>query len=204
MHSRTIRALCLGLTTSLFVCASARAERITDRTHGFSIEKPADWCVLPSEAITQDHRTIEAANPELRKAIRDGSSMPVFALTRYVGAAHGLTSTVKIGLVPSAPLEGQTGPQILEVMLRSVQSLLADVNVETAPEVVSLAGTSAGHMRLTYTLKTKAGPERIASEMWAIPRGKYYLQVGATYPSDDQSGDRAAVIGLVGSLQLTN
>jgi hypothetical protein len=42
-------------------------------------------------------------------------------------------------------------------------------------------------MRVIYTLKTAAGPRRIASEMWAIPRGKYYLQVGATFPSDDHT-----------------
>jgi hypothetical protein len=198
----TLRLLFVGLA-GLFACASASVERFTDRAHGFSMEKPADWCVLSDAAIDQDHQTIEKANPQLRKAVIN-SSMPLLAFTRYVGASHGVTSTVKVGLVAPASFQGQLGQSILQAMLPSLQSLLGDVKVETAPEVVTLAGTTAGHMRLTYTLKTDYGPARIASEMWIIPRGKDYLQVGATYPSDDQTGDRAAVMQVVRSLQFTN
>ena len=199
-----LRALSVGLATGLFVCASASAERFADLAHGFSIEKPADWCVLSAAAITQDHRTIEEANPGLREAIRNSSSPPLFAFTRCAGASHGLTSTVKVRPVQAVQSKGESGQRILEAMLSSVRSVLPDLNVEIAPEVVSLAGRSAGHMKLTYTLKTETGPLRIASEMWAIPRGKYYLQIGATYPPNDQTGDRAAVMEVVSSLRLTN
>ena len=59
-------------------------------------------------------------------------------------------------------------------------------------------------MELTYSLKTEHGAERIAVETWVIPRGKSYLQIGATYPPDDQTGDRAAVVKLVSSLRFIN
>ena len=196
-------ALNVGLATGLLLSESVSAEHFANRAYGFSIEKPADWCLLSAEAISRDHRTIEKANPAFREVIRNSSSMPVLAFTRYAGASHGVTSTVKVGPIPSAVFAGQSGQGILEAMLPSIRSMLTDVNVETAPETVSLAGTSAGHMRLTFTLRTGAGPQRIASEMWAIPRGKYYLQIGATYPPD-QTGDRVAVLEVVSSLRLTN
>jgi hypothetical protein len=203
----TPRALAFGLGCLLVISASASAERFTDRKHGFSIEKPADWCVLSAKAITEDHRWIERANPELSQAVRDKSNLSnlIIAFTRSAGASpHGLTSTVKIGLVGLAPLQAQSGEGILNALLPSIQSLLPDVKVETAPELVTLAERSAGHMELTYTLKTEQGPERIAVETWVVPRGKSYLQIGATYPADDLTGDRAAVMELVSSLKFSS
>jgi hypothetical protein len=203
MPSVSIRTLSVGLASALFASTPADAQQFVDRAHGFSIEKPADWCVLSTEAITQDHRTIGAANPALREALRNSPSLPTFAFTRYAASSRALTDTVKVGTVPSASLEGQSGQQILESMLPAIRNILPKVGVDTAPEAVRLAGKTAGHMRLTYMLQTPAGAQRIASETWVIPHEGFYLQVGATYPPDEPR-DRAAVMEVVNSLRLTS
>jgi hypothetical protein len=199
-----MRSILFGMSAVVFLCGAASAERFSDPRTGLSIEKPDDWCVLSEEAIAQDRRTIEAANPDLRGKTRTDGYLPVFAFTRYAGSQQGLTSTVKIGTIPVTVFKGKTGQRLVRAMLSSLRSLMPDVKVLTAPEVVSLAGKDAGHMAVIYTLKTTGGSSRITGEMWAIRRGNYIVEVGATYPADDRTGDRAAVMEVVGSLQLAD
>jgi len=199
-----MRSVLFGLAAGLLACGPASAERFTNSVVGLSIEKPPDWCVLSAEANAEDHRKIETANPQLRETIRKDDYVPLFAFTRYAGSRRGLTSTVKVGTRPAGPLEGQSGQQLLQEMLPPLRSLMADLKVVTAPEQVRLASKDAGHMALTYTLNANGGSWRIASEIWAIPRGKYFVVAGATYPPDGEAGDRAAVMKVVRSLELTN
>jgi hypothetical protein len=199
-----MRLKLVWLASGLLASSTLNAERFTNATVGLTIQKPADWFVLSAEAVAQDHRTFETANPELRGQIADESYTPVFAFARDAGSHRGLACTIKVGMRPSSPSEAHSGQKHLQTVLRQMRSLAQDLKVVTAPEVVTLAGTRAGHMSVIFTLKANGETYRVASDGWAIPHGKQFIEVGATYPVDDQRGDRAASMKVVRSLQLTN
>jgi hypothetical protein len=200
-----MRHLLCAIAATLCVNAPANAERFTNTALGLRIEKPDDWCVLTPEENAEDHRRIEAANPQLSEGIRGDGERPVYAFFRYRDRYRGgFTPTVKVGTRTAASLIGHTGQQVLDAMLPQVGKMMTGLTVVTAPESVRLAGKLAGHMTLTYTLNVDRTSFRVASEMWVIPRGTYFVVLGAIYPPDDKSGDRAAVMKIVNSLQLTD
>ena len=193
-----------AFVAGLLICAPAKAQQFTNSVFGLSIQKPDDWCVLSAEGIAEDHRIISMANPKLGEPILKSTSVLLYAFTRYRGQHRGLTTTVKLEMEPAGSLEGQSGQRALQAMLSSVSNLMPDVKVMTVPEIVTLAGKPAGHMVLTYPLKARSASFRIGAEMWAIPRGKYFLVLSATYPADNTADDRVSVMQIINSLRLTN
>lgn len=196
-----MRSVLIGLA-ALILASSANAEHFANAAVGLSIEKPADWCLLSPEAIAKDHETILAANPQMRAAMPDDSYTPLFAFTRYAGSHLGLTSTVKIGTLAAGPPETDSMQVRLQLTLQSIATLMADVKVLAAPEMVSLAGTQAAHTAVTFTMRANGTSVPVALEMWVIRRGSYFVLVRTAYPPDNNASNRMAVMKVVNSLQL--
>ena len=199
-----MRFLAVAFATGLLICSPTDVERLTNATLGLSIERPDDWCNLSESQIADDHRLVDVDNAALADALRKYSGPPVFAFFRCRTEQEGVAATVKVGTEPADPSAHQSGQDALRAMLRLFSKLVGDVNVATAPETVTLAGKPSGYMALTFTLKANGKPYSVASEMWAIPQGKHFILVGATYPPNDKTDAQAAVMKIVTSLQLTH
>ena len=181
---------------------STAPEIFTDSTFGLSIQKPADWRSIPVQANAVDRQKVMANNPDLVGAIQKDAAAPLYAFTRTWEPDRRIAATVKIGVRSADSFEGMSGEKVLDAILVSLRDQM-HVTVVTAPEVVSLAGQQTGHFAITYALKDSEGPVYIASEMWVIPRGKYFVVLGATYPPADRERDHPEVMKIVDSLRLT-
>ena len=193
-------ALAMGLSFS----SAAFAERFTNPVLGLSIEKPADWHVLSAEANAENLKKMEVGTPEFQEAVRKYASVPLYAFTRYLEPHPDLNASVKLNTRPAGTFAGRSGQEILQALLPGLQGSMADLKIVTAPEPTNLAGHAAGHMAMTYTLRTGGASYPAASEMWIIPRANYLIIVGAGYRPDEKTGDRQAVLQIVNSLKLTN
>lgn len=198
-----MRFLFGAVVAGLFVCVPASAERFSNPVLGLSIEKPDDWHVLSAEANAENLRKVETGTPELQAAIQKYASVPLYAFTRYPEPHPDLNASVKVNTRPAGSFAGQSGQQILQALLPGLSRTMSDLKVIKAPEITTLAGKTAGHMALTYTLKTEGASYPAASEMWIIPRGDYLIIVGAGYRPDENTGDHKAVMKIVNSLQLS-
>lgn len=194
---RLLIALSLSLCT-----AAASAERLSNPVLGLSIDKPDDWHTLTAEANAENLRKAEIGTPEFQAAIRSYASVPMFAFTRFREPHPDMNASVKVNARPAASFTGKSGQQILQTLLPGISAVMSDVRIVTPPEAVSLANHSAGHMALTYTLKSEGRAYPAASEMWIIPRGDYLIIVGAGYRPDEATGDKALVTKIVNSLRL--
>ena len=199
-----MRFVLFAIAAGLLTCGTASAERFSNSVIGLSVEKPDDWCVLSVEANAKDRRKIETDNPELREALQKDATVPLYEFARSRHLYGRITATVKVETRPAGQSEGQSGQQVLRAMLSQISQMMADVKVVKAPELVSLGGKTSGHMALIYTLKADGASFPVASEMWVIPRGNYFVVLGATYHPNDKTGERAEVMEIVNSLQLTD
>jgi hypothetical protein len=189
---------------ALLFCARANAERLTNPALGLSIEKPDDWCNLAASDITKDHRLIGMNYPALEQAIRKYPIAPVFAFFRCRTGRDGVAATVKVETQPADPSGQESAPHALRAAVGLFSKLVGDVKVATPPETVTLAGRPSAYSALTFTLRIGAKPYSVASELWAIPQGKYFILVGTTYAANDGTGARAAIMNIVNSLELAH
>ena len=192
----------LALITGLIICTPAHAERFTNPVLGLSIEKPADWHIISAEANAENLKRAEIGSPELQEAVRKYASVPLYAFSRYREPHADMNASVKVNTRPSASFAGRTGQEVLQALLPGLRSAMGDLKIVTAPEPTTLGGKAAGHIAMTYTLKTGGSSFPAASELWIIPRGDYLIVVGAGYRPDEKTGDRQAVLQIVNSLKL--
>ena len=192
----------LALITGLIICTSAHAERFTNPVLGLSIEKPADWHIISAEANAENLKRAEIGSPELQEAVRKYASVPLYAFSRYREPHADMNASVKVNTRPSASFAGRTGQEVLQALLPGLRSAMGDLKIVTAPELTTLGGKAAGHIAMTYALKTGGSSFPAASELWIIPRGDYLIVVGAGYRPDEKTGDRQAVLQIVNSLKL--
>ena len=197
-----MRRQLLALSALLSISASAQAELFTNPVLGLSIEKPADWHVLTAEANAENLKKAEIGTPEFQEAIRKHSGVPLYAFTRYPEPHPDMNVSVKLNARPVGPFSGRSGQEILQALLPALSGAMTDLKIVTAPEATLLAGRAAGHLAMTYTLKSDGASYPAASEMWVIPRRDYLIIVGAGYRPDEKFGDRRAVLKIVNSLKL--
>ena len=192
----------LAIAALLFIAAPAHAELFTNPVLGLSIEKPADWHVLTAEANAENLKKAEIGTPEFQEAIRKHAAVPLYAFTRYPEPHPDMNASVKLNARPAGTFAGRSGQEVLQALLPALSGAMTDFKIVTAPEPTRLAGRAAGHLALTYTLKSGGASYPAASEMWVIASGDYLIIVGAGYRPDEKFGDRQAVLQIVNSLKL--
>ena len=193
-----------GILCGLLFAASAQAETFRNPVIGLSIEKPNDWHVLSADANAKNLEKAELGRPEFQAAIRRYASVPLIAFTRYLEPYPDLNASVKLNTRPVGSFVGKSGQEILQLMLPALQAMMSDIKIITAPEPTQLAGKAAGHMTLAYTLKSGSALYPAISEMWVVPRGSYFIVIGAGYRPDKKTGDDKAVSKIIRSIKLDN
>lgn len=200
-----MRFLASAFLVGLVICAPADAEKFVDSALGLSIEKPDDWQVISAEEDARSRTRIELESPELKQAIEEHRAPAVFAFMRRPDPNARMNARVKVETRPLPKgFRGQSGKQILEMMLPSMTNVVKGSKVIKSPEATTLAGKPAGHAALSYTLISSGKPLPVESEIWVIPRRTHVIIVGAGYRPGEETGDRAAVMKVVGSLELTD
>ena len=193
-----------ALVFGFLLAASAQAETIRNPVIGLSIEKPDEWHVLTADANAKNLEKVDFGSPEFQAAIRRYASVPLIAFTRYLEPYPDLNASVKLNTRPVGSFVGKSGQEILQAVLPSLQAVMSEVKIITAPETTRLAGKPAGHMALSYTLKSGSASYPAIAEMWVVPRGAYFILIGAGYRPDEKTGDRKTVSNIISLIKLDN
>ena len=192
--------LCAAIVP-LFTCEPANAARIADPSLGLTIEIPSDWSELPTTAVNNDTGSFERDNPELADAVRNHGFIPNHLFGRTPNPASPFAASVNLSRQAATRVKGQSDRQALLAFLNTRKMPTADLLAP--PEIVTVSGKVTGHLRLRMNLNAGDTSIPVTMEEWVIPRGTYYLVVGASYHTDPASGDRAEVMEIVNSLHFT-
>lgn len=197
------------LVGSMFILAAlatspVSAERFSNPTVGISIDKPAKWQVLTAAANTENLKKSEIGSSAFQAAVQRYATVPLYAFMKYAEPFADVNPSVKVNTRPVGPFAGESGQQILEVIVPSLSTVMADFKLVTAPYGIKLAGRPAGHAVMDYTLKSGGAAYPARSEMWIVPRGDHIIIVGVGLRQDEMTGSRAEVVKIVESIRITD
>jgi hypothetical protein len=191
------------LFTFLALASSpAFAERFNNPTLGISIDKPSDWQVLTAKENAENLRRAELGSPEFQAAIERYAATPLFAFTKFAEPHADVNPSIKINTRPYEAFYGKSGQEILTVIAAGLQDAMADFKIITAPETMTLAGHSAGHLVINYSLKSAGLSLPARSELWIIPQAEYFIIIGVGYRQDEKTGRRQELMEILESITL--
>lgn len=179
-----------------------KAERLSNATLGLSIDKPKSWVTLTAAANEANLGRAEFNSPEFQKQVQAYASVPLFAFTKFAEPYPDVNPSIKVNTRPAGQLSGRSGTEVLLTILPALSKVMPDYKLLTPPETVMLAGRTAGHAKVTYTLKSDGKKYPAASELWIVPRGNHLIIVGAGYRPNIAS-DQREISAIVGSLRVT-
>lgn len=198
----------IGLVLAIGAAAAAptanprAVERLSNATLGVSIDKPKSWITLTAAANAANLGKVEFNSPEFQKQVQAYASVPLFAFTKFREPYADVNPSVKINTRPAGQLAGRSGSDVLLTILPALSKVMPDYKLVTPPRTVTLGGRATGHAKVTYTLKSGGKSYPCTSELWIVPRGNYFIIVGAGYRPNVAS-DQAEINTIVQSLRVT-
>lgn len=195
--------LCVLAFLILGVEARAQAvEIVSNQTIGIEVAKPEGWQHLTAEANAQNLRNIEMDDKEFQEMVAKYASAPVVAFSKYAEPYPDLNPTFKVNLRPAGQLAGRSATDVLAIVIPTFKKISADLVVEEGPTETTVSGLPAAYVRLNYTMSAAGMQFPITSEIWIVPRGKFFFLIGAGTRQDEATGTRAEIRSILESVKI--
>lgn len=149
-----------------------------DKAAGVALEKPASWRFATPEDLEGSQGYVKLDNPDLQKALEEGSKPPVVAVLRYPEPYLGLNPTfaVSIERVKDA---GKVDPaQVLRLIMPIYHIAHQDLRVESPIRATRAAGLEGAEVGLRYAVNTVDGgrfPARTRLILLSAEEGFYLI-----------------------------
>jgi hypothetical protein len=154
-------------------------------TAGFRIAKPASWHFLTAQQVADNRAVARLKDEEMDKLIRERASAPLVAIGRHQEPYDALNPTIQVIFRPAGDLAGKPPTALLEFVLSTLKSAMADFELVGSVDSVQVGGRPAASARARYTLKNPAGEAfPVLARMWVVPRGKFLFLVGMSGPPE--------------------
>ena len=172
-------------------------------TLGLRIAKNPAWHFLSAEQNRANLERVELKDEELQRLIAKYSSTPLVLIARHQEPYDDLNPSLKINARTAGPFAGRSGSELLQMMSGSLKNAFHDFEMLQDPTDVEVGGQPAGYMSMNYSLSIPDGRTfPTTSELWVVPRGSYFLLIGAGSEQDDPSGARADIRAMLNSLSF--
>lgn len=100
-------------------------------------------------------------------------------------------------------MSGEDPKQILSVLSAPMKNMFQDFVVVVPPSETTVSGLKAAYMKIHYSLQIPDGRSfPTCSELWIVPRGKFFFMIGAGTRQDEKTGKREEVGSIIDSLKL--
>jgi hypothetical protein len=81
--------------------------------------------------------------------------------------------------------------------------MFKDFTIVQEPSQTSVSGLKAAHVRIHYSLQTPDGRTiPTASDLWIVPRGKFFFILGAGTRQDEKTGSRDEIQKILSSVVI--
>jgi len=172
-------------------------------TLGLRIAKHPEWYFLTAEQNRENLDRVQLKDEELQELVAKYSTTPLVMIARHQEPYDDLNASLKINARTAGALAGSSGRQLLQLMSGSLKNAFHDFEMVQSPTDVEVGGQPAGYMSMNYSLSVPDGRTfPTNSEMWVVPRGSYFLLIGAGTKQDDPSGSRADIRAMLDTLSF--
>lgn len=153
----------------------ARSVIIANRALGVRISKPPGWHTLTEREQAEN---LEDLPPNLRAALASYANAPKIAFTKFAEPYNNVNPSLVIRAGQANKLAGETASYILS---RTLAPAIAAVDGQLAVNIrdAKVGGRPAAYARIDYLLRADGKAFPTASEIWVVPRGRYFLLIGA-------------------------
>jgi hypothetical protein len=103
---------------------------------------------------------------------------------------------------PAGELAGHSASDVLAIVIPTLKKVSADLSVEQGPVETTVSGLPAAYAKLNYTMSAGGMQFPITSELWIVPRGKFFFLIGAGTRQDEATGTRAEIRSILESVKI--
>lgn len=153
---------------------------------GLRLTKPDGWHFITAEESTESLKRIEFASEEFKQEIL-AHKKPLVMMFQNPEPHVGINPSFNVAIVPFAGLPEPSAEGVLKQAALGLSEQFTDAKISPLTEVV-VAGRSARRMTMDYVMHTSdGGVYDVASVVWIVPDGDFFLVIGAAYSRGDQA-----------------
>ena len=172
-------------------------------TAGFSVTKPVDWHYVTAEQNLNNLKATQLSDKEFQSAMVKYATAPMVAMTKHKEPYEDVNPSFKVNIKPLGQFEGRDPKEIITVILPQLEKVFKDFTLVQPPTNIPVAGISSAYTRINYTMEVAGiGALPITSELWIIPRGKYFFMVGAGTRQDEKTGTRKEIESIINTIEI--
>ncbi len=154
---------------------------------GFKVQKPEKWHFVTAEEYTDNLEKVKLDDKVLQEKLRQYATLPLVAIMKYKEPYDDVNPSFKVNIRPLGPIDGSEPVKIIDLILPALKQMFPDLKVKSKKNT-SIAGLKAGYSWFEYTMKLSDGKMfPISSEIWVVPRGKYFFLLGSGTKIGDES-----------------
>lgn len=200
---KTNSILLIMLLVVTFSYAEDAANEFNNPTVGFSVTKPADWQFATVDQHMENLSRTHLNDKEMQEAMQKHATAPLVVIMKYQEPFDDLNPSFKANIKPLGNLPADDPVAILNLILGSMEKMFKDFTVVQEPSETVVSGLKAAHVRIHYSLEIPDGRTfPTASELWIVPRGKFFFMLGAGIRQDEKTGSREEIQKILSSIVI--
>jgi hypothetical protein len=172
-------------------------------TLGISVTKPKEWHFATLEQHRENLGRAEFKDEEFQKMVQKYSTAPLVVMMKYQEPYDDLNPSFKMNIRPLGNLPEDDPTAIVSIAVAGLRANFPDFKMVIPPGETTVAGQKAGYVKVHYTMEVKdVGKFPVCSELWVVPRGKYFYLMGSGTRQDEKTGKREEIKKIIESIKF--
>jgi hypothetical protein len=122
---------------------------------------------------------------------------------KYPEPFDDLNPSFKVNVRPFGNLDPSNPKEVLELVLPQFRSAFHAFELAQGPIDREVDGIKSAYVQFRYNLRTSDGKSfPTTSELWIVPRGKYFFMIGAGTRTDEGTGSRREISSILDTLRF--
>jgi hypothetical protein len=203
IQSLMFKTLTLVIGLCFSTAQAQEGNAFDNHTVGVSLVKPNAWRFITAEENAQKLGRVELDDKEMQDALAKYSSVPLVVLMKYPEPFDDLNPSFKVNVRPFGNLDPSNPKGVLELVLPQFQRAFPAFEVAQTPVDRDVDGIKSAYAQFRYTLRAPDGKSYpTTSEIWIVPRGRYFFMIGAGTRTDEGTGSRQEISAIMDTLRI--
>ena len=172
-------------------------------TVGFSITKPEQWHFISAAANADNLNNVRIQDEKFQKIMQKYATVPLVIMTKFMEPYDDLNPSVKVNIKPLGNMDGENPVNIMKIIIKQFPRILKNYVEMQSPVEREIAGSKAAYMKAYYSVENSAGRTfRVCSELWIIPRGKFFFLIGIGTKQDSDKNELQEIANIISSIKI--
>lgn len=178
-------------------------EIFNNPTAGLQLTKPAEWHYITAAQNMENIKAIKLSDEEFHAAMQKYATAPLVAMTKFPEPFEDVNPSFKVNIKPYGGLKGKGPEELINLVIPQFQKTFKDFELVQPPTEVEVSGIKSAYARMNYTMEIHDGRTfPTTSELWIVPRGDYFLMIGAGTRQDEKTGSREEIDAILKTVKI--